>query len=152
MLTLLHSERSKLYGVLAILSAKGLTGNPFALRTAKTPQSFGCFECKRVNWSTFDIFRTLQGNDTANSFSVYGHEVDIVASKQISSLKTQSLTDTGSNKVKYDSYRSHCYIQASEKRGVGGEGGHRIKPYFFLYYFSTGMMSCHFLEYAVKLA
>ena len=49
-------------------------------------------------------FRTLQGNDTANSFSVYGQEVDIVASKQISSLKTQSLPgstlNTGSNKVK----------------------------------------------------
>ena len=35
MLTLLHSEWAKLYGVLAILSAKGLTGSPIALRTAK---------------------------------------------------------------------------------------------------------------------
>ncbi|XP_052817112.1 enhancer of mRNA-decapping protein 4-like [Mya arenaria] len=42
---------------------------------------------------------TLQGTDTANSFSVFGQEVDIVSSKQLN--KSQSLAgSTGSNKVK----------------------------------------------------
>ncbi|XP_033754002.1 enhancer of mRNA-decapping protein 4-like isoform X2 [Pecten maximus] len=47
---------------------------------------------------------TLQGSDTVNSFSVYGREVDIMASKGssgiISSTGVMSQTTTGSNKVK----------------------------------------------------
>ncbi|KAJ8303214.1 hypothetical protein KUTeg_019610 [Tegillarca granosa] len=41
---------------------------------------------------------TLQGSDAANSFSVYGREVDIIASKPSSGVISQSTT--GSNKVK----------------------------------------------------
>ena len=58
-LTLLHSERPKLYGVLAILSAIGLRYivmyniqfqiNPIALRKTKTLWSFGHSEGNRVN-------------------------------------------------------------------------------------------------------
>ena len=36
--------------------------NPFALRKAKTPQSFGPFECKRVNSSLHEIFSTDAGH------------------------------------------------------------------------------------------
>ncbi|VDI24652.1 enhancer of mRNA-decapping protein 4 [Mytilus galloprovincialis] len=42
---------------------------------------------------------TLQGSDTVNSFSVYGQEVDVVASKPISTGILSQPT-TGSNKVK----------------------------------------------------
>lgn len=44
------------------------------------------------------LFRTLQGSDTVNSFSVYGQEVDVVASKPISTGILSQPT-TGSNKV-----------------------------------------------------
>lgn len=47
---------------------------------------------------------TLQGSDTVNSFSVYGREVDIMASKGssgiVSSTGVMSQATTGSNKVK----------------------------------------------------
>ncbi|KAL3859977.1 hypothetical protein ACJMK2_010154 [Sinanodonta woodiana] len=42
---------------------------------------------------------TLQGTDTANSFTVYGQEVDIVSSKLSGSMVSQA-SSTGSNKVK----------------------------------------------------
>ncbi|KAK3581117.1 hypothetical protein CHS0354_033910 [Potamilus streckersoni] len=42
---------------------------------------------------------TLQGTDTANSFTVYGQEVDIVSSKLSGSMVSQASL-TGSNKVK----------------------------------------------------
>lgn len=43
-------------------------------------------------------FSTLQGSDTVNSFSVYGQEVDIVASKPLGGGSLTQPT-TGSNKV-----------------------------------------------------
>ncbi|KAL4234139.1 enhancer of mRNA decapping 4 [Mactra antiquata] len=58
---------------------------------------------------------TLQGTDTANSFSVFGQEVDIVASKQIN--KSQSLSgSTGSNKVKITPVVNYDWEQ---KRYIG---------------------------------
>jgi hypothetical protein len=44
------------------------------------------------------LFSTLQGSDTANSFSVYGREVEIITSKPNDAISSQ--TKTGSNKVR----------------------------------------------------
>ena len=51
LLTLLHSERPKLYAILAFLSAIGLNHNPTALRKAKIVCNFGFSECNRVKSS-----------------------------------------------------------------------------------------------------
>ena len=48
LLTLLHLELPKLYGVLTVLSAIRLRNNPIALGTAKTLWSFGRSECSKV--------------------------------------------------------------------------------------------------------
>ena len=53
LLILLHSERPKLYRVLAILNAIGFV-NPIALRRAKTLYSFGHSECNRVKLNLGD--------------------------------------------------------------------------------------------------
>lgn len=44
------------------------------------------------------LYSTLQGSDTANSFSVYGREVEIITSKPNEAASSQA--KTGSNKVK----------------------------------------------------
>lgn len=46
----------------------------------------------------FFLCSTLQGSDTANSFSVYGREVEIITSKPNEAASSQA--KTGSNKVK----------------------------------------------------
>lgn len=46
----------------------------------------------------FFVCSTLQGSDTANSFSVYGREVEIITSKPNEAASSQA--KTGSNKVK----------------------------------------------------
>lgn len=46
----------------------------------------------------FLLCSTLQGSDTANSFSVYGREVEIITSKPNEAASSQA--KTGSNKVK----------------------------------------------------
>lgn len=58
--------------------------------------------CKYYKPGLSSTCSTLQGSDAANSFSVYGREVDIIASKPSSGVIAQSTT--GSNKVGYSFY------------------------------------------------